>query len=443
MKTLGVILLSVGLNVALLYLNARVFFSPPPPAVAAPVVGRVVTNTVWRVERAAAPQPPPPTNPPPHLTFHWREIESPEYPAYIANLRKFDCPERTIQNIILADVTKSFETRAAELEDRDLDPFWQSGSAKFARERERLARARALDDESARLLQQLLGIDPAGDPRLAKTRGESVDAFTIEHALFYSQLPPEKREAAIRLWVRHETQGQLLEGDARITGLRADTETRRLQSEEREAELRKILSADELAEIRYRVAAFWLKYAGLELTAAELRSLAQIVAGASGPFSLLDRPEKKEPSTGSVDPAIEKLLGSQRFPDYQRAQDYRFERMLSFTQENGLPKLNAVRAYDIHTDAERAAAEIRNDDSLTVAEANRQLRELQATTTGRLNLELSATLAEKYFQAEGAWVKDLARPLARAATKPASAATTPPSTASTPAPAAPNQPANP
>src|SRR5580765_6134617 len=36
--------------------------------------------------------------------FTWSEIESPEYRTYIANLRRAGCPEKTIRDIIVADV---------------------------------------------------------------------------------------------------------------------------------------------------------------------------------------------------------------------------------------------------------------------------------------------------------------------------------------------------
>src|SRR6516162_1933421 len=36
--------------------------------------------------------------------FSWRDVESPDYPVYIANLRAIGCPEQTIRDLIIADV---------------------------------------------------------------------------------------------------------------------------------------------------------------------------------------------------------------------------------------------------------------------------------------------------------------------------------------------------
>src|SRR5215471_13715806 len=43
--------------------------------------------------------------------FSWAEVESADYPTYIANLRAIDCPEQTIRDIIIADVNALFARR--------------------------------------------------------------------------------------------------------------------------------------------------------------------------------------------------------------------------------------------------------------------------------------------------------------------------------------------
>lgn len=329
--------------------------------------------------------------------------------AYIANLRKFDCPERTIQNIIVADVSKTYETRAAELESTDDDPFWVSGSTLLNRQRERLARQRALEEERLRLLQQLLAIDPFADPRVTGRGSELMDGHSLERLLFYSHLAPAKRNAAERLMTRSQTQGEFLQGAARRAGFGHDEETARRQREARDAELAKLLTPDRLTELRNRVAALELKYAGLELTAAELRGLAQIHARASGRVSVFDQLERA-PAAETFERDVQALLGAQRWPDYLRAQESGFEKLLEFTGENGLPKLSAKRAFDVRAAAEKAAAAINADETLAREDAARLLRELQTATAGKLKLELGTTLAEKYFAQDSAWLRDLARP---------------------------------
>lgn len=48
--------------------------------------------------------------------FDWSQIESADYPTYVANLRKIGCPEQTLRDIIVADVDTLYAPRRARLE---------------------------------------------------------------------------------------------------------------------------------------------------------------------------------------------------------------------------------------------------------------------------------------------------------------------------------------
>src|SRR5436190_6926071 len=43
--------------------------------------------------------------------FTWSEVESPDYHRYILNLRRAGCPEKTIRDIIVADVNDLYAER--------------------------------------------------------------------------------------------------------------------------------------------------------------------------------------------------------------------------------------------------------------------------------------------------------------------------------------------
>src|SRR5689334_1834296 len=45
--------------------------------------------------------------------FSWQEVESPDYPTYITNLKNIGCPEQTIRDIIIADVNSLYARRRA------------------------------------------------------------------------------------------------------------------------------------------------------------------------------------------------------------------------------------------------------------------------------------------------------------------------------------------
>jgi len=79
--------------------------------------------------------------------FRWRQLESPDYPTYIANLRAVECPERTIRDIIRADVHALYQQRHAAL-DRGHRP---DGEVTLAR---RLKAQQVLEQSHARLRQE-------------------------------------------------------------------------------------------------------------------------------------------------------------------------------------------------------------------------------------------------------------------------------------------------
>ncbi|MDW7979829.1 MAG: hypothetical protein RMH97_04605, partial [Verrucomicrobiales bacterium] len=90
--------------------------------------------------------------------FSWREIESPDYPTYIANLREIGCPESTIRDIIIADVNHLFALRRATEVITPAQEWWRSEpdpeTVRAAEEK-----LRALEAERRALLTHLLGPD--------------------------------------------------------------------------------------------------------------------------------------------------------------------------------------------------------------------------------------------------------------------------------------------
>jgi hypothetical protein len=64
----------------------------------------------------ARPSAPQQTAPEPgqRLRFSWSQLESADYPIYIANLRSIGCPERTLREIIKADVADLYAQKRKE-----------------------------------------------------------------------------------------------------------------------------------------------------------------------------------------------------------------------------------------------------------------------------------------------------------------------------------------
>src|SRR5258708_540416 len=88
--------------------------------------------------------------------FSWQEVESPDYPTYIANLRNIGCPEQTIRDIIIADVNALYSRKRA-LELVTPEQQWWRTELDTNVLQAALEKSRALDDERRNLLSRLLG----------------------------------------------------------------------------------------------------------------------------------------------------------------------------------------------------------------------------------------------------------------------------------------------
>src|SRR6266571_2294266 len=76
------------------------FETPSSVPLAVQLVERVVTNTL--------------TIPASPRLLDWRKVESEDYKKYIANLRAVGCPEKTIRDVIVADVNDLHRQRYRE-----------------------------------------------------------------------------------------------------------------------------------------------------------------------------------------------------------------------------------------------------------------------------------------------------------------------------------------
>src|SRR5438046_317671 len=88
--------------------------------------------------------------------FTWDEIESADYPTYIANLRTIGCPETTIRDIIVADVNQLFARRRATEVVTAEQQWWRSEPATEVTQAAS-EKLKALENERRTLLTALLG----------------------------------------------------------------------------------------------------------------------------------------------------------------------------------------------------------------------------------------------------------------------------------------------
>lgn len=95
--------------------------------------------------------------------FHWSQLESADYPAYIKNLRNIGCPEMALRAIVTADIHKRYEIRFQQLDEKLTalaNSSWSAQLAGFDSEQEIKAELQHLPDEEATEIAGLLGEKP-------------------------------------------------------------------------------------------------------------------------------------------------------------------------------------------------------------------------------------------------------------------------------------------
>ncbi|HLP75997.1 MAG TPA: LysM peptidoglycan-binding domain-containing protein [Candidatus Paceibacterota bacterium] len=309
--------------------------------------------------------------------FSWSEVESTDYPTYIANLRRIECPEQTIRDIIIADVNTLYSRRlATELVTAE-QQWWRSepdsNIVRIASQK-----ARTIDTERRALLANLLGPNwESGDlislPRPTKP-GVMLDGPVL------GVLPQDVKKAVEAISVRSQERLQeYLSKKGQIDPVVAAAELAKLRQETRD-QLASVLTPSQLEEylLRYSQNANNLRaemgtLKNFNATPDEFRSIFRAtdsydqqllkLAGRSDPNSLLERANLEQ----ARDNAIRAALGTGRYNQYVALHDPMYRDAFDTAQKAGTPEA-AQAIYEIN----RAVAEQR-----AAIQANTNLTELQ------------------------------------------------------------------
>lgn len=325
--------------------------------------------------------------------FSWREVESTDYPTYIANLRFIGCPEQTIRDIIIADVNATFARRRATELVTSEQQWWRSEPDEEL-ERAALEKAELLDSERRNLLASLLGpnwegADLASLPRPTRP-GVILDGPVL------GNLTPETQQAIQDINARSEDRMEAyLEEQAR-RGLRPDpAELVKLRQQTRE-DLAKVLAAPHLEEylLRYSQTATELRNefgslgffnASPEEFRAVFRAtdaLDQRIASISGtdPQSVGARRSLE----GQREEALRLALGEERYEQYRRLQDPLYREAMGTAIAAGNPEsAELIYMGNLAAEQERAAITNANYTASQRALAQKQL-ELEQLTANTL-----------------------------------------------------------
>jgi hypothetical protein len=324
--------------------------------------------------------------------FSWREVESADYPTYVANLRDIGCPEQTIRDIIIADVNALYSRkRATELVTAE-QQWWRS-EPDPALLQVTAEKSRALEDERRGLLARLLGTNwESGDivslPRPTRP-GIVLDGQVL------GNLPAETKAAIQEVSLRSQDKLQEYLDEQRQQGKNPDLgEMAKLRQQTR-SELQKILTPAQLEEflLRYSQNANDLRSEFGQLryfnpTPDEFRAVfrstdaldqqIELLADASDANSLAQRKSLEDQREN----AIKVALGAKRYAEYQQLQDPIYRDAYAQAEQAGTPEA-AQTIYEINlatlTEQDRIKANTNLTDNQKTIELKRaELEQLKA-----------------------------------------------------------------
>ncbi len=283
----------------------------------------------------------------PAKTFDWQQVESADYRQYIANLRAIGCPEKTIRDIIYADVNDLYQQRLkAALSSTNRYEYWKPKSLAQL-QGEMVSQPQELAREKRELLKTLLGENSSDRPDSSTLQAQ---ASTMMERM-WDFLTPEKQMAAMEVQQKY---------GARMAALdRLDVNGMKKLLAEQDAELLTVLSPEEKFEWDLRssrTASFMkAKMGDFEPTEQEFREMCRLqkqyddqygppgyatVRGDSGDPA-------RQTAAAELQRQLKNLLGPDRYKEYQYEGRWEFDFLRSIATENNVPKEAAFKVYDI------------------------------------------------------------------------------------------------
>jgi LysM repeat protein len=317
--------------------------------------------------------------------FTWRELESADYPTYIANLRYIGCPEQTIRDIIIADVNAMFSRRRA-LELISPEQQWWRSEPDPELVIAANEKAAALEEERRDLLRRLLGENWESGDMLSLPRPTRPGIILDGPVL--GSLPTETKQALQEIHARSQERVEMYLQSRLREGKTADpAELVKLRQQTRD-ELAGILAPAHLEEYLLR----------FSQTAEELRAeLGQLEFFDASPdefraiFRATDTLDQRLQSITGTDynsqqarraleeqreNAIRTALGSRRYEDYRNLQDPLYRDAVETARATGRPEAAAM-LYQINLAAEQERASVTSNTNLTSSQNALALKQIE------------------------------------------------------------------
>ena len=355
--------------------------------------------------------------------FHWSQLESNDYKKYIAALRSFGVPEKTIRDIIIADVNKLYRPKFAPLrppkksEKEKNEKFWESrnrwyGGPDRDMTKEQREQMHALQKEQSELIKELLGKDVYQE--MAKDSG-----YPDYMEQQFGKLTDAQREKVQEMQQRFgEAQSDIQRKTEGFYDQDTQNEIKKLHRKLHD-ELATVLTPEQVEEYELRSSdtaqqmKWQLSY--FEPDEKEFRAIFKYKES-QGDMNPLRNPDDDAPKLSAderkalaekqkaVTEEFEKSLDPERLKEYKLQEDYAYRNLF----EAGVSKENVFKVADMKTQTEDAAKKIRQDKTMTSEQRTETLKAIRVETEKELASLLGERRAKAYANNGGWWLRNIA-----------------------------------
>lgn len=392
MRLRVILLVSLGLNIAfaLLWLSS---YRKPFGNIAQNSLTPAVSNATLSVKTNVVVR---------RQYFTWQEIESEDYPTYIANLRAIGSPESTIRDIIVAEVNALYDRKRA-MEILTPEQQWWRSEPNQEIGQTSLSQLAALEVERRSLLTHLLGRNWE-----APNNSQLDDLRLPLDGPVLGALSPEVKQSVRSIAAGSANRLQTYLNSQQEEGKAPDpAEIARLRQETR-ASLAQILPPLQMEEylLRYSQTAQNLRVElqGFNLSPDEFRSLfrerdaidQQIALHHSGADSASAK--RRGDLEQQREAALKQGLGPERYQLYKYNQDPAFRQAQASAQEIGAPPETVLPLYQIDQATEIERQRIRNDGALTLEQRAAAVAQMLAHQQESLRKILGKDAYDRYVK---------------------------------------------
>ena len=349
--------------------------------------------------------------------FHWSQLEAADYKDYIARLRAFGVTEKTVRDIIMADVNKLFRPRFAALRPpkKAANPnFWETRRQNYSPDRDMTTAQReqtaALRKEQMALIKELLGADvyehmakDSGQPDYTERTYGKLDSEQRSKVADMQQKFQEEQSAIYAKadgYIDQDTQKEL---EALRKKHRNDLATVLTPEHIEEYELR---SSQTSQTMRWELSSFEPDEKEFRAIHSYKQAFDELNLARNDEDKPLTPDEQKaaREKQKSLDESLATTLGTNRVAEYKLMSNYEYRNLF----DAGVPRETVMKIPDVKKEAESAASKIRKDKSLTQEQKSDALKAVKAETSKALADMIGERRSKYYQQSSGWWLRNLA-----------------------------------